>query len=158
MLEQSLSWQHCFLHISYSTTSYVVSSDVSCMFSCRQLYRNRSNNSAFGGAYMCALATTSLIACDADSASAYFSSSDFFELIIRIVLWHHAMCSVSHALCCRQGGRDPIWWCSNTLEEKRAFNSQHSFREDQRMLLTVTAHSSDSTNSLFKARATTHRR
>jgi len=56
------------------------------MLSCRQLYRNRSNNSAFGGAYMCALATTSLIASDADSASAYFSSSDFFELIIRIVL------------------------------------------------------------------------
>jgi hypothetical protein len=55
---------------------------------------------------MCALATISLIASDvklpfgtwrrsivssatssdADSASAYFSSSDFFELIIRIVL------------------------------------------------------------------------
>ena len=32
---------------------------------------------------------------------------------------------------------------------------EHSFREDQRMLLT--AHSSDSTNSLFKARTTTHR-
>jgi len=58
---------------------------------------------------------------DADSASAYFSSSDFSELITRIVLWWHAMCSISHALCCRQGGKDPIWWCSNALEEKACF-------------------------------------
>ena len=41
-------------------------------------------------------------------------------------------------------------------KQKRAINSQHSFRENQRMLLA--AHRSDSKNSLFKARATAHRR
>jgi len=46
---------------------------------------------------------------DADSASAYFSSSDFFELIIRIVSLRHATRSISRALCSRQGGEDPIW-------------------------------------------------
>jgi len=59
---------------------------------------------------------------DADSASAYFSVSDFFELIIWIVLWRHAMCSISQALCCRQGEEDPFWWCSNALEGKACFN------------------------------------
>ena len=68
---------------------------------------------------------------DADSASAYLSSSDFLKLINRIVSWRHAMCSISHAVCCRQGGEDPIRWCSNTLEGKHAFLSQLSFREDQ---------------------------
>jgi len=107
------------------------------------------------GPWICSI-VSSANSSDADSASAYFFSSDFLELIIRIVLWQHAMCSVSHARYCRQGGKEPIWWCSNTLKETRAFNPQHSFREDQRMLLA--AHSSDSTNSLFKARAMAHRR
>jgi len=81
------------------------------------------------GPWICSI-VSSATPSDADSASAYFSSSDFFELIVRIVLWWHAMCSVLHAFCCRQGGGDPIWWCSNTLEETRAYNSQHTFRED----------------------------
>jgi len=63
----------------------------------------------------------------------------------------HVLCITCS--CCRKGGEDR---CSNTLEESRAFNSQHSFREDQRML--PAAHSSDSTNSLFKARAMAHGR
>jgi len=37
------------------------------------------------GPWICSI-IISAISSDADSASAYFSSSDFFELIIRIVL------------------------------------------------------------------------
>ena len=162
ILEQSLSWQHYFVYIIYSTTSCVVFSDVSCMSSyqthffvrtiaiqlhlelkcvhwpllhsllvmlnCPLVLGNMADSPS--GPWLCSI-VSSATSSDADSVSAYFSSSNFFELIIRIVLWRHAMCSILHALCCRQGGEDPIWWCSNTLEGKRAFISQHSFREDQ---------------------------
>ena len=117
----------------YSTTSYVVSSDVSCMLSCRIFWTIAIQLNleltcvrwpllhwlpvmlncllvlgdmadSPSGPWICSI-VSSATSSDADSASAHFSSSDFFELIIRIVLWRHAMCSVSHALCCRQGGR-----------------------------------------------------
>jgi len=135
MLKQSLSWQHCFVHISYSNTSYVVSSDVSCMLSCRILWTIAIQlnleltcvrwpllelllvmlncplvlgdmTDSPSGPWIRSIVSSATYS-DADSASAYFSSSNFFELIIRIVLWRHAMCSVTHDLCCRQGGERP---------------------------------------------------
>ena len=158
-----------------------------CSLQWRQLHVKLPNclndcNTVESGAYMCALATTSLIVIYAElyfctwrhgwyvlvfavSSAAPPLQMLTVPLLISLLrissssssgLYCDAMpCALYHILLA-QGGEDPIWWCLDTLEEKRAFNSQHSFREDQRMLLA--AHSSYSTNSLLKARATAYGR
>ena len=76
------------------------------MLNCPLVLGDRDMTDSPPGPWVYSIVTTSS---DADSASAYFSSSDFFDLIIRIVLWWHAMCSITQALCCRLEGKHPIW-------------------------------------------------
>lgn len=116
------------LHLEPTCVRWPLLHSMLVMLNCPLVLGNMADSPS--GPWLCSI-VSSATSSNADSASAYFSSSNFFELIIRIVLWRHAMCSISHALCCRQGGEDPIWWCSITLDGKRAFISQHLFREDQ---------------------------
>ena len=116
------------LHLELTCVRWPLLHSMLVMLNCPLVLGNMADSPS--GPWLCSI-VSSATSSNTDSASAYFSSSNFFELIIQIVLWRHAMCSISHALCCRQGGEDPIWWCSITLDGKRAFISQHLFREDQ---------------------------
>ena len=106
------------LHLELTCVGWPLLHSMLVMLNCPLVLGNMADSPS--GPWLCSI-VSSATSSNADSASAYFSSSNFFELIIQIVLWRHAMCSISHALCCRQGGEDPIWWCSITLDGKTCF-------------------------------------